>query len=59
MPSARARSLPGPRAVSGRYARGLREDGQGAIAGLRQVNGGWLHGLAHPSATRDQEPFHA
>jgi hypothetical protein len=27
------------------------------MAGLRQVNGSWLHGLAHTSATRDQEPF--
>jgi hypothetical protein len=54
-----ARSLRGPREVSARPAGGLREGGQGSIAGLRQVNGGWLHGLAHPSATRDQEPLHA
>src|ERR1039458_7433597 len=53
----RARSLPGPREVSARPAGGPREGGQGSIAGLRQVNGGWLHGLAPPSATRDQEPF--
>src|ERR1035438_3736168 len=52
-----ARSLQGPREVNARSARGPREGGQRSIAGTRQVNGGWLHGFPHRSATRDQEPF--
>src|SRR5258708_16800983 len=52
-----ARSLPGPREVSARPAKGPWEGRQRSIAGTRQVNEGWLHGLPRPSATRDQEPL--
>src|SRR5271170_4179658 len=57
MLAAGARSLPGPREVAASPAGGPPEVRQESAAGTRRVNGGWLHGLPHPSATRDQEPF--
>jgi len=57
MPPARGQVTASQRVVSARPAEGPREGGQGFIAGTRQVNGGWLHGYPHPSASRDQEPF--